>query len=65
MVVKNNDTLRAMLSDAQKEQYEKRRNCHDELTDLLEREAFTEGFSLAIKIMIDVVKTMDIPSIYD
>ena len=63
LVVKNDDTLRAMLSDVQKEQYEKVHDCQSELTDLLEREAFAEGFCLAVKIMIDVMNTMDIPSI--
>ena len=65
LVVKNDDTMRAMLSDAQKEQYEKLHNCQDELTDLLERNAFTEGFCLAVKIMVDVMNTMKIPSIDD
>ena len=63
LIVKNDDTLRAMLSDVQKEQYEKVHDCQSELTDLLEREAFAEGFCLAVKIMIDVMNTMDIPSI--
>lgn len=54
-----------MLSGAQKEQYEKLRNCHDELTDLLDREAFADVFCLAVKIMIDIIKTMNIPSIDD
>ena len=65
LVAKHDDTLRSMLSDAQKEEYIKLYDCQSELTDLLEREAFAEGFSLAMKIMIDVIKTMDIPSIDD
>ena len=65
LIVKNDDELRAMLSDIQKEQYEKVHDCQNELTDLLEREAFTEGFSLAVKIMIEVINTMEIPSIDD
>ena len=54
-----------MLSDTQKEEYIKLYDCQSELTDLLEREAFAEGFSLAMKIMIDVIKEMEIPSIGD
>ena len=54
-----------MLSDTQKEEYIKLYDCQSELTDLLKREAFAEGFSLAMKIMIDVIKAMDIPSIDD
>ena len=65
MVATHDDALRSMLSDAQKEEYIKLYDCQSELTDILEREAFAEGFSLAVKIMIDVIKTMDIPSIDD
>lgn len=65
LVVKNDDTMRAMLSDIQKEQYEKLHNCQDELTGLLDRKAFAEGFCLAVKIMVDVMNTMEIPSIDD
>ena len=65
LVAKHDDTLRSTLSDAQKEEYIKLYDCQSELTDLLEREAFAEGFSLAVKIMIDVIKTMDIPSVDD
>ena len=38
--LKNDDTMRAMLSDIQKEQYEKLHNFQNELTDLLERNEF-------------------------
>ena len=65
MVAKHDDALRSILSDTQKEEYIKLYDCQSELTDLLEREAFAEGFSLAVKIMIDVIKTMDIPLIDD
>ena len=65
LIVKNDDALRAMLSDVQKEQYEKVHDCQSELTDLLELEAFAEGFCLAVKIMIEVINTMEIPSIDD
>ena len=65
LVVKNDDTMQAMLSDMQKEQYEKLCDSQNELTGLLEREAFIEGFCLATKIMIDVISTMEIPSVDD
>lgn len=45
---KNDDTMRAMMSDIQKEQYEKLHNCLNELTDLLEWKVFSEGFCLAV-----------------
>lgn len=65
LVVKNEDALQAMLSDTQKRQYEKLNDSQNELTDLLEREAFAEGFCLAVKIMVDVMNTMEIPSVND
>lgn len=63
LVVENDNAMRAMLTDTQKEQYEKLQSYQNELTDLLEREAFTEGFCLAVKIMMEVVNTMEIPSV--
>ena len=63
--LKNDDTMRAMLSDIQKEQYEKLHNCQDGLTNLLELKAFADGFCLAVKIMVNVMNTMQIPSIDD
>lgn len=63
LVVKNDDTLRAMLSDIQKEQFEKFCDCQSDLADFQERRAFTEGFCLAMKIMMDVVRTMEIASV--
>ena len=65
LVVKNDNALQTMLSDIQKEQYGKLHESQNELTDLLEREAFAEGFCLAVKIMIDVINTMEISSVDD
>ena len=65
LVVKNDDTMRTMLSDIQKERYEKLHNCQNELIDLLELKAFADGFCLAVKIMVDLMSTMEIPSIDD
>ena len=65
LVVKNEDAMRAMLSDMQKEQFEKMSDRQSELTDLLERRAFAEGFRLAVKIMVDVIITMETPSVDD
>ena len=65
LVVKNEDAMRAMLSDTQKEQLGKLSDRQSELTDLLERRAFAEGFRLAVKIMVDVMITMATPSVDD
>ena len=65
LVVKSEEAMRAMLTDTQKEQFEKVSDRQSELTDLLERRAFAEGFRLAIKIMVDVMTTMETPSVDD
>ena len=65
LVVKNEDAMRAMLTDTQKEQFEKVSDRQSELADLLERRAFAEGFRLAVKLMVDVMITMETPSVDD
>ena len=61
LVGKNDEILQAMLSDTQKEQYDKLSDSQVRLTDLLEREAFAEGFCLAARLMIAVMNTMETP----
>ncbi len=51
------------LTDEQKMQFEKCRDAVDELSDLLEREAFANGFILVVRIMTAVMNTMKIPSV--
>lgn len=58
LVVKHDDALCQMLTDEQKEQYEKLHDIQNKLSCLLEQEAFAEGFCLAVKIMIEVMNTM-------
>ena len=65
LVVKNEDAMRAMLSETQKEQFEKVSDRQSELADLLERRAFAEGFRLAVKLMVDVMILMEAPSVDD
>ena len=65
LVVKNEETMRAMLTDTQKEQFEKVSDRQSELTDLLERRAFAEGFRLAVKLMVDVMTPLETPSVDD
>lgn len=65
VVVKKDDTMRTMLSDIHKNQCEKLHNCQDKLTNLLELKAFADGFCLAVKIMVNVMNTMEILSIDD
>lgn len=63
LVMKNEDAMKAMLLDTQKGPFEKVSDYQSELTDLLERRAFTEGLRLAVKIMVDVMNTMGTPSV--
>lgn len=42
--------MQATLTEQQKENFEKFKDCQNGLTNLLEREAFAEGFCLAEKL---------------
>lgn len=63
LLIKNDEAFRNTLSEPQKEPYEKLCDSRDELTELLGRKTFAEGFHLAVKIMVDVMNTMEIPSV--
>lgn len=52
-----------MLTNEQKEQFEKCKEAAGELPDVMEREAFANGFCLAVKIMAEVMDRMEMPSI--
>lgn len=59
----NDDRMLTMLTEEQKIQFEKCQNVDDKLSKLMEQEAYSRGFSLAVQIMAAVMSTMDIPSI--
>ena len=59
----NEDNLMQGLSEKQKESFEKFKDCQSEITDYLETEAFTSGFTIAVKLMVEVMKTMEIPEV--
>jgi len=63
LVTLNDSRLLASLTDEQKIQFEKCRDAVDELSELLQREAFATGFILAVRIMTAVMNTMKIPSV--
>ena len=63
LVMKNEEAMKATLTDTQKEQLERVSDRQSELTDLLECQAFAEGFRLAVKIMVDIMITMETPSV--
>ena len=61
LICQNEDNLMGSLTDKQKESFEKFKDCQSEITDYLETEAFTQGFIIAVKLMVEVMKTMEIP----
>lgn len=58
LICKNKDELTAGLTEKQKETFEKFKACQDKLSGLTEREAFSDGFILATRIMVDVMQGM-------
>ena len=63
LICQNEADLMKGLTDKQKESFEKFKDCQSEITDYLETEAFTSGFTIAVKLMVEVMKTMEIPEV--
>ena len=63
LLCQNEDDLMSGLTEKQKESFDKFKDCQSELTDYLETEAFTQGFTIAVKRMVEVMKTMEIPEV--
>ncbi|MBQ8001319.1 MAG: hypothetical protein IJ298_09025 [Ruminococcus sp.] len=63
LICQNEDDLMGGLTEKQKESFEKFKDCQSEITDYLETEAFTQGFTIAVKLMVEVMKTMEIPEV--
>ena len=63
LLCQNEDDLMGGLTEKQKESFEKFKDCQSEITDYLETEAFTQGFTIAVKLMVEVMKTMEIPEV--
>ena len=61
LLCQNEDDLMQELTEKQKESFDKFKDCQSEITDFLETEAFTSGFTIAVKLMVEVMKTMEIP----
>ena len=51
---RNEEELESTLTDKQKETFEKYKDCNRELLGVTEVNAFVEGFTLAMKIMVEV-----------
>ena len=54
-IADHHDNLLTMLSEKQKEVFEKFDDCWDELTDINEREIFVYAFKLGMRIAIEVI----------
>ena len=62
LTVKNEEKLYVLLSPQQKEAYEKVKDCITDMNNILEKEAFIDGFRLGMKLMAESVydKSSDI-----
>ncbi len=60
---KNSDRMKAMLSEQQTEQYEKTICAFNEILTQSEIEAFELGFTLAARLMLDVLHSAELPDI--
>lgn len=52
---RNEEKLTATLTEAQKETFEKYKDCNREIFEISEQETFLNGFRLGARIIIDVV----------
>ena len=55
LAVKNEEKLSELLSPQQKEMFEKVKECMTDMNNLLEKEAFIDGFRLGMKLMAESV----------
>ena len=63
LYAKNTEKMKATLSEHQTEQYEKTMDAFNEVVTQSEMEAFELGFTLAARLMMDVMQSAEIPSI--
>ena len=55
LTVKNEEKLYVLLSPQQKEAYEKVKDCITDMNNILEKEAFIDGFRLGVKSIAESV----------
>ena len=63
LYARNGDKLKAMLTEDQAEQYEKTMDAYNEVLTQSEVEAFEFGFTLAARLLTDVMQSLELPSI--
>ena len=59
LICKNEETLCATLTAQQKETLDKLKDCQNELSGLTERDAFIDGFILAVRIMVEAMEGLE------
>ena len=59
LICKNEDGLMSTLTEQQKETFERFKDCQSEICDITARQAFTDGFILATRIMVEVMDGME------
>jgi len=59
LICKNEESLTATLTEQQKENFEKFKDCTSELSGLTERDAFRDGFILAVRIMVEAMEGLE------
>jgi len=59
LICKNEDELTAGLTEKQKETFDKFKDSTSELSCITEREAFSAGFILATRIMVEVMEGLE------
>jgi len=65
LLIRDEDKMRSMLDKEQTDWFERCKELGGELSELQEREMFSKGFCLAVRIMAEVMSTMEIPSVDD
>ena len=59
LICKNEEELNTWLTEKQKETFEKFKDCTSELSGLTERDAFRDGFILAVRIMVEAMEGLE------
>ena len=60
LAVKNEEKLSVLLSPQQKEMFEKVKDCMTDMNNILEKEAFIDGFRLGVKLVAEAVYDMSV-----
>ena len=59
LICKNEESLMSSLTEQQKETFERFKDCQSEICDLTAHQAFSDGFILATRIMVEVMDGME------